>query len=68
MYSKPSKAAWRRNRASQDHATQEDEIEMFFRRIYSSKFDTFRSDILEFCEKMNIDPDHLKPRTIDEFV
>lgn len=67
MQSKSNKAAWRRNKFEKGQSHQDEEAELFFRRIYSMKFDQFRSDILEMCEKMNIDSENLKPRTLEEF-
>ena len=57
------KAGWRPSKPQ----NQEESLELFFRKIYNFKTGTFKNEILALCDEMNVEPDYLKPRTLDEF-
>ena len=54
------RACWRQG--SKDH------WELFFKKIYNTKANCFKNEaFLELCDKMNIEPDSLIPRKLDDF-
>ena len=57
------KAGWRPNKPQ----NQDESLELFFRKIYNFKTGAFKNEILVLCDEMNIEPEHLKPRSFEDF-
>jgi len=54
-----TKAAWRKGKRGED-------AEHFYRRIYNVKTGQFKMEIVTLCTEMNIEPENLKPKTLQD--